>query len=137
MLQCIEAMHDTASGSLPPQLQVDVDVFTVSVLESCHWGRHLVATDPRVHHVEGVAVVKHAATAAVAAMCRSSLRRMGEVWLCAPDAAYCAHYMHASRGSFPFPLVRSCVMWARISLDCVHGSGLCMLVSAVLLCAHA
>lgn len=82
MLECIEAMHDTASGSLPAQLQVDVDVLTVSALESCHWSRHLVLTDARVHHVEGVARVKRAATAAAAAMCRSGLRRRAEVRAC-------------------------------------------------------
>lgn len=72
-------MHDIVSGSLAPQLQVDVDVFTVSVLESCHWSRHLVLTDPRIHDVKGVAAVKQAATAAVAAMCRSGFRRNGQV----------------------------------------------------------
>lgn len=78
-MQCIEAMHDIVSGSLPPQLQVDVDVFTVSVLESCHWSRQLVLTDARIHDVQGVAAVKKAATVAVAAMCRSGLQRNGQV----------------------------------------------------------
>lgn len=75
MLRCVEAMHDLASGSLPPQLQIDLDVFTVSVLESAYWSGQLVLTDPRIHDAAGVAAVKKAATAAAAAMCRSGYRR--------------------------------------------------------------
>lgn len=80
VLGCVTAVHEVATGGLPPQVQAEVDVFTVTIAGcAARTAQHAEMTEPRAHTADGAAAVLRAATACAAALCATGHRR-GRRW---------------------------------------------------------